>query len=186
MQGGKDTQIQKQTELVNTGDPRKNRSYLRAYYYTTISFELFGINSDIEVKVDTGSPYTVVGAQNRKLDAVLKEHLRTVGIDGRTAVEDASGNPIGLKPQVVQNFKLTDDIVFPKVKIYFSDSLKEKAILGMDILTLFDFKYHRDDKAIWIYYEENFLEKLGKKMINKNLGYIDPGLIAAMDEFPSK
>ena len=83
---------------------------------------------------------------------------------------------------VVENFRLTDKIVFPKIPIYLSLSLKSTSVLGMDILTMFTFTYRNNSKTITLYYPENYLDVFRKKMCTDDKEIIRPECIGTFDE----
>lgn len=174
--------IMHRTELVNSRmyNPQRNKHF-RTSYYTEVHFLYNEEDVDIEVKVDTGSPYTIVGTGNRKLGADIKESIEKVNYSSETTAEDASGSTVRLKGVIVERFMLTEDIIFPKIQIFFSDDIGEKAILGMDILSLFDFNYVRKDKTFYIHYVDDYLEDLYRRSTNKEDDYIDPDKIALVD-----
>lgn len=172
--------IFRRTELCNTGIANNNAgSVTRFCYFTKLQFYLGGRYIDTEVKVDTGSYYTIIGADAIKL---TKERRKALPIeDTGRRLESASGHILNAKPIVVDEFRLTNELIFPQILIYISDDLKDKSVLGMDILTLFNFRYDRRDHTMWLYYEDDFLDRLKKRMFHHKKDYIDPGYIASLD-----
>ena len=75
-------------------------------------------------------------------------------------------------------------IIIPKLLIFFSKELKDKAILGMDILSLFDFQYLREKRStngtFWINNYQDVLDNISKRMLNQELDYLDPSLILSI------
>lgn len=157
------------TELVNSRiyNPQRNKHF-RTSYYTEVRFAYREEDVDIEVKVDTGSPYTIIGTRNRKLGDDIKESIEKMDNSNETVAEDASGSEVRLKEVIVEKFMLTEDI-------------GEKAVLGMDILSLFDFQYIRNDKTFYIYYANNYLEDIKRNSTNKEDDYINPDKIGLID-----
>lgn len=174
--------IMHRAELVNSRmyNPQSNKHF-RTSYYTEIHFEYNDEDVDIEVKVDTGSPYTIIGTGNRKLGDGIKESIKKIDNLIEKPPEDASGSPVHLKEVIVEWFMLTEDIIFPKIRIFFSDDIGEKAILGMDILSLFDFQYIRKEKTFYIHYPNNYLDDIKERSTNKEDNYINPDKIALID-----
>ena len=172
------------SELVKVGNPFNHNSMSRASYYTNVDFKILGKTVDIKVKVDTGASYTVVGLgkeELRRFKDIISSNACKVG-----DAYDASEAKLNLKGYIVQNFALTEDIVIPKLLIYFSEELGEKAVLGMDILSLFDFQYlrekHSSNGTFWINNYEQVLDSLNNRMLNKDIDYIDPVLINLIDD----
>lgn len=173
----------RKSELVRSNNDRRksNHTISRYEYIINLKFNLSGKIIKANAKVDTGSYYTVIGRDAVKHSddiinkAILKEEPE------RTLIT-ASGNIITAKPICVNNLKITEDIIFPKIKLYISEGLETKSVLGMDILTMFSFQYDKRDKTIWIMYEENFKDRLKKNMLNTEKDYIDPAYIALLDE----
>lgn len=137
----------------------------------------------IPVKIDTGASFTVIGLKNDQLSQFADE-IRQHKIKDKAS--DASDNKIQLYEYIVENFKLTKEIIIPKIKLYFSDDIKNKALIGMDILSLFDFQYLKDGGishgTFWINNYEIALDKLKDRTFNKDLDYIDPGSIYSIEE----
>lgn len=179
-----DTPKQSEYTLVEkVGNPYKYNSFSRFAYYTDIEFNLFGKNIFLPMKVDTGSTYTVIGLKNK---AVMKYKEQILQSSINKGAYDASGDRLALKGIVVENFKLTDDIIIPKIKIYFSEDIDDKALLGMNIMSLFEHFYKFDKNSTngtyRIYNYKQQLSKLEDRMLNKELDYLDPELIDSIDE----
>ncbi len=73
-----------------------------------------------------------------------------------------------------------------KIKLFFSEDIGNKALLGMDILSLFDFQYLKEKRqnygTFWINNYDEALKELQVRRLNKDIDYIDPILIAAIDD----
>lgn len=71
--------------------------------------------------------------------------------------------------------------------MYFSEDIGEKAVLGMDILSLFDFQYLRErgssNGTFWINNYVSTLDVLKKRMLNKDIDYLDPSQIQTAAQF---
>ena len=68
----------------------------------------------------------------------------------------------------VTDFKLTEGIVFDKLKLCFSDDLGEKAVIGMDILGLFEILYlFNDEHCNGSFYLRRYRET--KNLVDKYL-----------------
>ena len=181
-----DKQFEKQStrsELRKTGDPKKNSSMSRFTYYTNIKFSMYDREIKIPMKIDTGSAYTIVDMNSIYFDD-YREDIRCSG-ELKNAY-NVSGKPLNLYGCPVSNFKLTDDIVIPKIKIYFSEDTEEKSLLGMDILSLFTFQYTLNNDSLngsfWIFNYASSLRRIEEHKLNRSLEYIDPYLIASIDE----
>ena len=76
--------------------------------------------------------------------------------------------------------------MIPRIKLYFSDDLGEKAVLGMDKLSLFDFQYLREkgcsNGTFWINNYVSTLDVIRKRMLNKEIDYLDPELIFDIED----
>ncbi len=90
---------------------------------------------------------------------------------------DASGTELKLFGYIVENFKLTDDIILDKIKLFFSEDIGSKALLGMDILSLFDFQYLKERRqnygTFWINNYDEALKDLQTRRLNKDIDYIE-------------
>jgi len=170
------------SEMKKVGNPYKNDSFGREAYYTNISFKLDNIRINAIVKVDTGAAYTVLGLKYKKIErfanTILKSNMHGVAYD-------ASGTELKLYGYVVENFRLTCDITLDKIKLFFSEDIGDKALLGMDILSIFDFQYLKERRqnwgTFWINNYEDALRELSDRRLNKNIDYIDPVLIANVE-----
>ena len=147
----------------------------RLYYYTDVKFFVNNLDINVTLKIDTGSPYTIIGLS--KLDSYKK--IKNYILDNSEVIDpiqDASGNAVDLRTFVVENFYLTKDVVFDKVLIYFSDVMNNKAVLGMDIISIFAHSYILDGNntsgVYWLHSIETAIERLEK--FKSELGYYNP------------
>lgn len=112
-------------------------------------------------------------------DKILKSNMRGIAYD-------ASGTELKLYGYIVENFRLTDEITLDKIKLFFSEDIGNKALLGMDILSLFDFQYLKEKRqnygTFWINNYDEALKDLQARRLNKDMDYIDPILIAAVED----
>lgn len=154
------------SELPNIRRERGSRySSFRTSYYTRISFEYGENENKVEVKIDTGSPYTIIGTGSDRLNLDLIQHINNTDVK-LSPIENVSGGKVNIKECIVDNFKLTLEIILPKVKIFFSDDIQNKAVLGMDLLSLFDFNYAKRDKTFYLHYRDGYINALFEKMTN--------------------
>ena len=153
-------------------------AFNRESYFTRIRFKIDNNLVNVTTKIDTGATYTVIGLENSYIkpfkDKILKSSMRGIAYD-------ASGTELKLYGYIVENFRLTDEI-----KLFFSEDIGNKALLGMDILSLFDFQYLKEKRqnygTFWINNYDEALEELQARRLNKDIDYIDPILIAAVDD----
>ena len=170
------------TELKKKANPA-TRAFNRESYFTDIKFVLNTKPVKITTKIDTGATYTVIGLENKGLirfkDKIMKSSMRGIAYD-------ASGTELKLYGYIVENFRLTDEITLDKIKLFFSEDIGNKALLGMDILSLFDFQYIKEKRqnygTFWINNYDEALKDLQERRLNKDIDYIDPILIAAIDD----
>lgn len=121
------------------------------------------------------------------MDDSLSEYRKMILQSGMTGrAYDASGTELKLYGYIVENFRLTDEITLDKIKLFFSEDIGNKALLGMDILSLFDFQYLKEKRqnygTFWINNYDEALKELQSRRLNKDIDYIDPILIAAVDD----
>lgn len=155
----------------------------RESYFTRIGFKIDNNLVNVTTKIDTGATYTVIGLCSDELENyknnILKSNMRGIAYD-------ASGTELKLYGYIVENFRLTDEIILDKIKLFFSEDIGNKALLGMDILSLFDFQYLKEKRqnygTFWINNYDEALKDLQARRLNKNIDYIDPILIAAVEE----
>lgn len=170
------------SELIKVKNPY-TKAFNRETYFTPVKFKLGTEDISIKMKVDTGATYTVIGLGNEVVEDFKDVILKS---DMLGAARDASDRDLHLYGYIVDNFKLTDDIVLDKIKLFFSEDIKNKALLGMDILSLFDFQYLKEKRqnygTFWINNYEEALREIKTRQLNKDIDYIDPILIASIDD----
>lgn len=170
------------SELKKKANPA-TKAFNRESYFTDIKFDLNTKPIKITTKIDTGATYTVIGMENSYIkpfkDKLLKSSMRGIAYD-------ASGTELKLYGYIVEDFRLTDEITLDKIKLFFSEDIGNKALLGMDILSLFDFQYLKEKRqnygTFWINNYDEALKELQVRRLNKDIDYIDPILIAAIDD----
>ena len=158
-------------------------AFNRESYFTRIRFKIDNNLVNVTTKIDTGATYTVIGLCSDELEGfknnIMKSSMRGIAYD-------ASGTELKLYGYIVENFKLTDEITLDKIKLFFSEDVGNKALLGMDILSLFDFQYLKEKRqnygTFWINNYDEALKELQARRLNKDINYIDPILIAAVDD----
>ena len=170
------------SELEKAANPA-TKAFNRESYFKKTSFDIDNKTVKITTKIDTGATYTVIGLENKGLirfkDKILKSNMRGIAYD-------ASGTELKLYGYIVENFRLTDEITLDKIKLFFSEDIGNKALLGMDILSLFDFQYLKEKRqnygTFWINNYDEALKDLQERRLNKDIDYIDPILIAVVDD----
>ena len=170
------------SELKKKANPA-TKAFNRESYFTGIKFDLNTKPIKITTKIDTGATYTVIGMENSYIkpfkDKLLKSSMRGIAYD-------ASGTELKLYGYIVEDFRLTDEITLDKIKLFFSEDIGNKALLGMDILSFFDFQYLKEKRqnygTFWINNYDEALKDLQTRRLNKDIDYIDPILIAAVDD----
>lgn len=164
--------------------------HFRTSYYTNISFYYKDVLNRVEMKVDTGASHTIIGTEIANLCEELKVDLGHIPINNNRRPEDISGTEINIKECILDNFRLTSEIIFPSIKLLFSDDIHDKAVLGMDILSLFDFQYKHEKGnmlgTFWINNYEEHLQKINNILKRKNLDYVDVEQIFLLDESEKK
>lgn len=175
------------SELKRVETPTTEKSD-RLNYYTNIRFVVDGtLVSPISFKVDTGASYTIVSLDNTQLSNEQIRIIRQKGTVIKGGAFDASDNEIELIAYTIENFKLTSEIIIPRMLIYFTDKLKKKAILGMDILSLFEFQYRHEKHQLigtfWIINYEQDIKRLSKYI--KTDGYINPRGVMLIEKINS-
>lgn len=174
-------------EIVNIGNPVNNYSLRRTSYFTKMSVSMFDIKYGIEAKVDTGASYTIIG-----LDCIQDDRVRhpIMHSDINGKAYDASGTELSLKGIIVDSFEFANGITLPKLLVFFSEDMRNRAVLGMDILSLFDFQYKRDcgvhRGTFWVNNAEDVLDEIKYKMLSSNLEYINPGEIFVLSDAEDK
>ncbi len=169
------------SELIRKPIPNTS-SESRLSYYTDLYFNIDDINVGIVAKVDTGASYTIIGTEVDGLDACV-DYINANAIIEKEQPEDATKNKIHMKSLTVSDFQLTKEICIPKIKLFFSDDLKDKAILGMDILSLYDFVYRHEVNQIkgtfWLIHNPYATTKMEKQI--KDDGHVVPRTIMNVD-----
>lgn len=148
--------------------------------FVKVSFSLMNITENISVKIDTGASRTVIGTNNIKIRQKIKDIILQEPICNGV-LESATGGEIHYREVIVNDFYLTPDVVFPKIKLAFSADIGNKALLGMDILSLFSFMYDRKKRELCLIGCDTVNEYIEQYCFNKELGYVDPSLIAEID-----
>ena len=172
------------SELVRVGNPFRHNRFVRTEYYTNISFCIDNEFVEITVKVDTGSPYTIIGLNNDSMLPFRDKILPNV-VD--IELYDATESQVDIEQYNVSNFKLTDDIVFDKLKLCFSNDLNKKSVLGLDILSLFEAKYEFYNKSrSGTLFLLNFTNSINNanKFLDKD-GILTPMTVLEFDNFNS-
>lgn len=155
-------------------------NYDRRSYYVDIRFSLKTLQTDLSMKIDTGASRTVIGINNTIFDSGIKDIILQEPVcSGR--LESATNGEICYHEVVVDDFYLTPDIKFTKIKLAFSEDIGNRALLGMDILSLFSFTYNRREQEFWLADCDTANKYVEKYCLNKELGYIDPSLIAEVN-----
>ena len=174
------------SELVRTNIPHRKEISDRLSYYTDIWLTINEMRRSIKFKVDTGSPYTIIGMDSLKKIGIKIDN-KILMERNITSLNDASGNIVNIVPYKVDDFQLTDDISFEKIKIYLSSDITDRAVLGMDILSLFDFQYKHEKGnmlgTFWINNYKEHLQKINNILKRKNLDHLDTEQIFLLDEF---
>ncbi len=155
-------------------------NYDRRSYFVLVNFCLECTRTDLSMKVDTGASRTVIGLDSIRAATKIKNTIMQEQLcKGR--LESATGGDISYREIVVEDFYLTPDVVFPKIKLAFSEDIGSKALLGMDILSLFSFMYNRKEGELCLMDCDTVNRYIERHCFNKELGYVDPSLIAGID-----
>lgn len=177
------------SELTRSNPPYKINTNNRFSYYTTIEFVIDNMRRHIQFKVDTGSPHTIIGIE---LLAKKGVHIdqRILQNTPSTNLKAATDSDVNIYPYTVKEFQLTDEICFENIQIYLSYEIKYRAVLGMDILSLFDFQYKHEKGnmlgTFWINNYEEHLQKINDILKKKKLDYLDTEQIFLLDESEKK
>lgn len=170
------------SEVKKKANPA-TRAFNRESYFTDIKFGINSKSLKITAKIDTGATYTVIGLESSYLKPYKSEIMQS---DMRGIAYDASGTQLKLYGYIVEKFRLTDEITLGRIKLFFSEDIGSKALLGMDILSLFDFQYLKEKRqnygTFWINNYDEALKELQARRLNKDIDYIDPILIASVDD----
>ncbi|MEZ3447620.1 MAG: retroviral-like aspartic protease family protein [Lachnospiraceae bacterium] len=148
----------------------------RFSYYTLLSLNLNGKIKKLQFKLDTGSPYTIIGLDLLKRNGIdLTQELENTGF--QEELFDASGRNVRIAPYIVQSFKLTEEITLNDVQIYISPDIENRAVLGMDLLSLFDFQYQWEvNSMLGTFWINNYVTRrrfIEKMLAEKNLKILD-------------
>ena len=150
-------------------------AFNRESYFTRIRFKIDNNLVNVTTKIDTGATYTVIGLENSYIKPFKNKILKSNMIG---TAYDASGTELKLYGYIVENFRLTDEITLDKIKLFFSEDIGNKA--------LFDFQYLKEKRqnygTFWINNYDEALKELQARRLNKDINYIDPILIAAVDD----
>lgn len=171
-----------QYEIINVGNPKRNNTLRRTSYYTSMSILLNDTKELVIAKVDTGASFTVIG-----FDAIQDKNIRQLisKSDIDATASDASGSVLTLKGLVVDSFEFAKGVVLNNTLIYFSEQMHDRSVLGMDILSLFDFHYrkevHETRGTFWLYNVEDTLARISEKMYKSSIPYLNPGEIFDID-----
>lgn len=186
---------------VTSDDSELDRRFYRTELMLSIpSIRL--IDQKMIFRVDTGSPYTIINMRDlvkfeKVYDdktgkyVVMTENIRDkiiydTLINLSTPFKDmdtaTSKGEIKTRRIIVDDFKLTDKIIFPKLEIFISDSLRSTSILGMDILTLFKFTYVPSEKEITLASYPDYLKRFHSVMGDASKDCISPYCIALIDD----
>ena len=169
-------------ELKNIGNPKRRGTVRRTEYYTRVKLMTDGYSIPITMKVDTGASCTVIGINNN-LPTSLLERIENSSITG--TLVDASGSDLIVKGVKLEKLILTDKIVIPEILMFFSSDMNDRSVLGMDILSLFDFHYKKDKGSssgtFWINNSDSVISELLDTMKKRKLEYIDASNIMMLD-----
>lgn len=175
--------VNKRSEVVRCKSPISN-TINRLSYYTEVKFSFVnGKSVNIPFKFDTGACYTIIGLNNESILPFVK-YIEENMLDEKEPVKDATNSSIHVSSLEVYDFCLTKDIIIPKLTIYFSKELGEKCILGLDILSLFEFNYewerHQTIGTFWVRNYEYALRRINEYF--ENTGNTSPRTILLLDE----
>lgn len=148
----------------------------RFSYYTLLSLNLNGKIKKLQFKLDTGSPYTIIGLDLLKRNGIdLTQELENTGF--QEELFDASGRNVRIAPYIVQSFKLTEEITLNDVQIYISPDIENRAVLGMDLLSLLDFQYQWEvNSMLGTFWINNYIARrkfIENMLEEKNLKILD-------------
>lgn len=171
----------------------------RYRYITSFEFYMHSIKFGAKAVVDTGSPSTVItkrdmlltlkGLYKDKAELMQTKIVNKYRLPNDVTVKSASGQTIHLVPIIVDNFKLTADIVIDKLKIYVSEDISN-SVLGMDLLSSFRgiWDWQRGNMLVEMIFVdwEDRLDILRKRCTTYNnklaTGYIDTDFIMLMEK----
>ena len=157
------------SETIVEIERSKNR-HNRMEYYTTITLVATkGVSEECEFVIDTGSHYTIISE-----DLLSDEFKRNIVQHKNDVVlaSDVSDRLMTLVPITIKKFVLTPEVILKDTIIYLTHDVKRRAILGMDIFSLFEFVYKHERNQIigtfWLINPERMLTYLNNKYINNN------------------
>ncbi len=153
----------------------------RFSYLSEIDFGLENVNCAVRMRIDTGATKTIIGIDLLRKSIPNIDDLYLKFQEEKT-VFAANDKEIYIRSAVVRNFQITDEIKIEKIKIYFSDNIGNRALLGMDILSLFTFMYSDKDRLFTIHNYKESIERHNKLILNSNLDYLDPEFIGEISE----
>lgn len=167
------------SEMVRTADPKTHVRH-RSSYWTKIQFTVDSRIVRLPFLVDTGSPVTIVSIPSNINNKVKLSNLLDKG-NGTETYYSLLHEEIKVVGGVVKDFMLTRDVCIPEIKLHFTDMLEDKCILGMDILSYFEFEYIKDSGSshsgsIWLTNPKKNIDDIKSWTGNKDLYYIDPDL----------
>lgn len=176
--------VRSENPLSKVKNPGLNIPVDRNSYYTNISYVIHGSKVESELKVDTGASHTIIGLGRDELSRYKNFISKSQIVSSAFTATNQSIPLIGV---VLDEFWLTQDIVIPNILIFFSESLGKKAVLGMDILSMFNFQYRIYPGKSWGHFYindyEKTLEDINERVIRRKLGYVDPYTIMECYEF---
>lgn len=169
-------------ELVKQKAP-EGGTRRRNKYYISCTYEIDGAIIASPFKMDTGADCTVIG-----LDSITKDTFKELILNSNlpdATFATASGEIFKAKSFVVNNFEIAPGIVIPRIKLHFAKELGKKALLGMDIISLFYFQYMPDggthNGTFWLNNPEEILKTLDDYKLNNGIDYIDPDTLWSLD-----
>lgn len=170
-------------ELKKRKDPEWGTAR-RNKYHVLCTYRVGKTNSICYFKVDTGADYTVIGLDTIQEDSCRDLILNSNLPDARFCT--ASGEVINAKSFVVKDFMLAPEVIIPEIKLHFAESLGKRALLGMDILSLFNFQYIKDvgthNGTFWLNDPEDSIKELEKYKLNNDISYIDPDTLWSLEK----
>ena len=120
------------SEMEKTGEP-KSGSLNRRSYYTNIRFSFEKKKIQLKAKVDTGATHTILGLRNNALKPFANKIILN---NNQSSALTASDEEIKLYGYIVTDFWITQDILIPKIKLYFF--IKSWLNTECDIITLLE------------------------------------------------
>ena len=140
-------------------------------YYTPISFEINNEKVEVPMKIKTGTDISIIGINSIKSESLKQFILSKPTIGEKT---DIFGAKIDLREHIVENLRITDRIIIPKMRIFFSETLNMDAWLGMDVLSRYTLEYSnrkfyliKEQKYTRQDYEAALANKLSKQFMKE-------------------